>query len=186
MFQIRSGKAGLGPNRVTNPGFEQGDGGEHPEGPEWAPAQIQGWSLWPAASKPGLSLSTHDRHEGKRSARIANVREGVLISTIKGMKEGELYYVSLWAKCLPPKQGEVKSKVALTVQWLNEKNAWWRFGANTFTAELQQMSEWEKLEAIALVPKGPVAAALLLSASGLDDGQAVHFDEVSVSKITLR
>jgi len=187
MFQLRAGVAELGPNLVSNPGFELQTGGRpHPVGPEWVASAADGWSLWPERNKLGFDVAATDRHGGERSARLHRVAEGTWITIVPDVKAGQLYRVTAWAKCLAPSQGELKSRVRLDVRWFNDRGGWWRFGANTYHADLGEADRWSELETIVLVPDGPAAAVLLLSASGLDSGQAAFFDDVSFREVRLK
>ena len=178
--EVKTGKIKLGPNLVTNPGFEEKTTlGKHPIGPEWVPAQPDGWSLWPERNKVKFDIVTDDPHSGKYAARISGVAGSPYITTIPNVKTGELYYVTAYAKRLPSKQGQREIAGQLGVSWFNDKNAWCN-GSSVFAADLKG-NQWVQLETIATVPDGATALVLLLSADQLDDGEAIFFDDVTVS-----
>jgi len=185
LLAVRSGTAKLGPNRIKNPGFEKvTPTGSHPEGPDWGDARADDWSVYPGKLEQGAhDLTEKDVFEGKRAARLVGLKSGSFISTVYPVKPGQLYLFSAYAKCLPPKQGELVSRVFITNLWTKPKGGWWK-RSHRVNTELHKVGRWEKLEAIVHVPEGPGGIVLLLSAKNLSAGQEIFFDNVSFRLIT--
>ena len=185
MWLVRSGEAKLGPNRVANPGFEVlANNGTHPKGPEWQGARADRWSVWPGRPERGRhDVSNRGAYQGKRSARMVGLKDGCYITTVHNVQAGQMYLFTAYGKCMPPKQGELVSRVSIKNLWLEKGGGWWRFGAHQFSAELRKVGVWDKLETVVRVPEGPASIVLLLGVKDLAGGQEVFFDRVSLQQI---
>ena len=183
VFRIKVGEMKLGPNLVANPGFEERTAaGKHPTGPDWKPAELDGWSLWQYAPDKGrFDVSEKDRHGGRYSGRIKGVGHGCYITTIPNVKEGECYYAGAWVKSLAFARGDAKTDISLEVQWFDDKGAWTQQGAH-YRSSLVEEGKWTKLEFLAQIPKGVSTAVLLLWVKGLEAQQEVFFDDVTFQK----
>ncbi|MBI4025505.1 MAG: DUF4838 domain-containing protein, partial [Verrucomicrobia bacterium] len=185
MFQIKSGIARFGPNLVRNPGFEEVEtNASHAQGPEWLPAQADGWALWRACHDKGsFNVAEKEKHSGNRSGRIKGVGAGCYLSTVPKVKEGELYYLTAYAKSLAKSEAmENKTTLAIEVRWFDEKGKWWDAPA-PYRTESRNYGEWVKMETIALVPAGAGSAVIFLAVNDLEDEQEIFFDDVSFRKI---
>jgi len=181
-FMVRTGTAELGPNLMGNPGFEAVWGeGEHAECDPAVKGVGHGWNAPPTVRAAGgmIDATDQDPHGGLRAGRICGpAPRAYYLRHVPKLKPGEFYLCEAYAKSL---SRSPDTRVSLLVRWWGKG---WMWGAPQYRAELQQTGEWERLEALALVPEGATSAAVFLSVERLDDGDEVFFDDVSVRKVT--
>lgn len=180
-FMVSAGRAGLGGNLVSNPGFEEVDDEGRPVG----------WGVFPGADRraPGSTVDAFVRvypeeRFGRISARMKDVTERASwTQRVGGVEEGEFYFFEVDAKLGLP---EMRSgtDVFMRVQWRGPEAGWIR-GAHTYQVSLASLNEWERLHLVGLAPGGADSAVVFLRVESMTEGEEALFDNLSVRKIII-
>lgn len=168
------------PNSCVNPGFEDTDEGEAPEGLDWVATNTPpGWSKWEIdGAYAGMTWEAEGGRSGPRCVRISGVRDGCFIQPIP-VTPGERWFFSIWTHST----GSSLQTPRLVLRWRDAQGAWTANEAGLHVDGEGGADHWQRLTIVSVVPDGAAQAVLLPAAKDQLPGDAVIFDDASVMKL---
>ncbi len=174
---------GEAPNLLENGAFEDWSGTKPETGPDdWdasrAPA---GWSTWCRTGSSRFSRGAEKGRNGSAAALIARADGACYLQKVP-VRPGERYLCSVWASC--DTRGATVA-AALGVRWQDSSGTWLPDDQShePKTELAVQGGRWERLGAVATVPKGAGYLVLMLSAANQTGEPAVVYDDASVMRL---
>ncbi len=161
------------PNLVRNPGFELGDGNQHPGGIDWITTGApQHWAQW----KHITGSFSFDNG----IARIHSTNNGVWIQTFP-VTPGELIVGSVEYRL----RADQPAKATLRIAWKDQTGAWLgSYTTDGFNADsLGRADDWQEAFCRHVVPAGAATAVFEFGAENLDSGTVVEFRNPTFRKI---
>ena len=168
------------PNLVSNPGFEDAEGGPSPVGPDWVTRDAPpGWSVW--RETEGAGRLFRDREVFRSGAQAVGLRGGKCMCYITKVPvtPGRRYVGWAYARTdtvEPPR------RTTFEIRW-NDAEGRWHAGDRQATAVATEAGQWARLPAAATAPDGAAAAVLLLVVYDNAEDQTAWFDDVFLTEV---